>query len=370
VSIKTFEPSRLPHGLTLPAHTLRPSGRVIAAFLAVASVAAVGAALLTTFDPHAVVRALARADFSLIVAAVAVGAIIEVLRAQRAALMLRRRYPITLEQSFGAVVLSHAACRIVPIGPAGLGLQSLLTRRLASIPIVFSAGAFLACSILERLAAVPLLIFVLLTAHIPDWFRYILLGALAQTVVSLLIPLLAILTRFRLDRLRPRSRWGRKLRGAISDLENGLATIVAGGWRVVLSVIALSLAVAAGSVLRLTLLLAAFDLHASVHQIALLMVMGGLMGSMPVTVPGADAWATGRLLRLIHVIRPGAGGFVLLSSVIATVEAPLLAAGVLLWWALPHSKVSLRLGEIVALTRRSSGPQPAPHPVEVRLLQR
>jgi uncharacterized membrane protein YbhN (UPF0104 family) len=325
------------------------------------------AAVLTLFDPQAIVRGVLGANVALVVSAMAVGAVIELLRAQRAALMLRRRHRITLEQSFGAVVLSHAACRIIPIGPAGFGLQSLLARRLANIPIPFSAGVFLACSILERMMVIPLLGFVLVAVRIPDWVRYLLLGTLAQTVLALLLPVLAVLLRPRLGGLRPRSRWGCKLHGAIVDLESGLATIVAGGWRVALPAVALSFLITGGSLLRLIVLLAAFDLDASSHQIALLMVMGGLMGSMPVTTPGADAWATGKFVRLFHLLRPGASGFVLLSSVIAAIEAPLLAAGMLLWWAMPRSDVSLRLGEVVALARLRPTPQPAPYPVEVRM---
>jgi uncharacterized protein (TIRG00374 family) len=329
--------------------------------MAAIPLAAAGAVLFTMFDPRAVARAVARADAALVLLAMAVGAMIEIVRAQRAALMLRREHRITLEQSFGAVVLSHAACRIIPIGPAGFGLQSLLARRLANIPMPFSAGVFIACSILERMTAIPVIAFVLLAVHIPDWVRFLLLGTLAHTVLLLCLPLIAALTRHRVGKLTPRSRWGRRIHGAISDVESGLATIVAGGWRIALPAIGLSFLITAGSVLRLTALLAAFKLNASTHQVALLMVMGGLVGSMPVTIPGADAWATSKFLRLVHLLRPGAGGFVLLSSVIATIEAPLLAAGMLLWWSLPRSDVSLRLGELYALAwrpRRTYPPSP------------
>jgi hypothetical protein len=274
--------------------------------------------------------------------------------------MLRQEHPITLEQSFGAQVLSHAVCCVFPIGPTCFGLQSLLTRRLANIPMPYSMGVFLAGSILERLTALPLIAFVLFAMHLPQWVKIILLGMLLQNLVSLLFPFIAALMRAQVSRLTPRSNWAKKIVGAVTEIEDGLATIVAGGWRIALPAIALSFLITLGGILRLSLLLGAFELGASARQLALLMLMGGLVGSMPVKVPGADAWATGKLLRLTHVMGPGAGGFVLLFSVIATVESPLLATGVLLWWALSHSDVSLRLGELVALARQArSGPPPA-----------
>jgi hypothetical protein len=324
------------------------------------ALAAVGAVLMTMFDPGAVVRAVHRADVSLLLLAMAVGAVIQAMRAQRAALMLRQEHPITLEQSFGAQVLSHAVSSIFPIGPTCFGLQSLLTRRLANVPMPFSMGVFIACSILERLTALPLIAFVLFTMHLPQWVRIILLGTLLQNLASLLLPLVAALMHARVSRLAPHSHWARKIVGAVAEIENGLATIVAGGWRIALPTIALSFLITAGGILRLSLLLGAFELGTSMRQLALLVLMGGLVGSMPVKLPGADVWATGKLLRLTHIMGPGAGGFVLLFSVIATVESPLLATGVLLWWALPHSDVSLQLGELVALAQQTrSGPPPA-----------
>jgi hypothetical protein len=322
------------------------------------SLVAAGAVLTTMFDPRAVVQAVERADVSLLILAMALGAVIEVLRAQRAALLLRREHQITLEQSFGAQVLSRAASRLIPIGPACFGLQSLLTRRLANIPMPFSMGVFLACSVMDRFTTLPLIAFVLFAVHLPEWVKLILLGTLLQNLLSLLGPLIAAVMRRRVGQFAPHSSWGKKIIGVVADVGNGLAAIVAGGWRVALPAIALSFLITVGGILRLSLLLGAFELGASMHQLALLMLMGGLVGSMPVKLPGADVWATGKLLRLAHVIGPGAGGFVLLSGVIATVESPLLAAGVLLWWALPHSDVSLRLGEFVSLAQQTRGGHP------------
>jgi hypothetical protein len=157
--------------------------------------------------------------------------------------------------------------------------------------------------------------------------------------------------------LTPRSGWGRKLHGVITDIEDGLATIVAGGWRIAMPAISLSLLITAIVMLRLGLLLDAFDMDASSHQLVMLLLTGLLVGSMP--IPGADAWATGQLLRVVRLLGPGAAGFTLLSSVIATLAPPVLAAGVLLWWALPRSRVSLRCGELAALIRQPPGEQRA-----------
>jgi len=337
---------------------------IVTASLSLLSLAGTGATLLMMFDARAVLRSVERANIWYVLCAVALGVVIEVVRAQRGAIMLRREYPVSLEQSFGALVLSHAGCRVVPIGPVGFGLQSLLTRRLANIPMPYSMGVFLAGSILERASVLPLIAFVLFGMRLPAWVDLILAGTLLQNILSLVVPCVAALSQHRLGHIAPRSRWGRRVHGVITDLEDGLATMVAGGWRIAVPALCLSFLSTACGLLRLALLLRAFALTVSPHQIALLMVMGGLVGSMPVRVPGSDAWATGKLLRLVRLVGPGLGGFVLLSSVIATVEYPLLAAGVLLWWAMPPSSVSLRLGEVVALAQGPAvGPPTAPEVV-------
>jgi uncharacterized membrane protein YbhN (UPF0104 family) len=222
----------------------------------------------------------------------------------------------------------------------------------------FSTGVFLACSILDRVSTLPVIAFVLVMLQLPTWVRFLLLGMVVQNALSLLVPLIAVVLRARLSHFMPRSRWGKKIHGAIVDIEAGLAAIGAGGWRVALPALALSFLITSAVILRLGLLLSAFELDPSPHQFALLAVMALLVGNMPVTLPGADAWAAGKLLWLVQLLGPGAGGFVLVSSVIAAVESPLLAAGVLLWWALPRSDVSLRLGELTALARQPAGGRP------------
>jgi uncharacterized protein (TIRG00374 family) len=327
--------------------------------LSVVSLIAVVAVLGSMFDLRAVVGALERTNIWLVLWAVLLGALIEVLRAQRDALMLRREHRISLERCFGARVLSHGVTRIVPIGPACFALQGLLTRRLSGIPTPYSTGVFVAGSILERLAVMPLIAFVLWSMHLPGWVRLILLGMLVQNALSLLVPLAATVIRYPLSRHTPRSRWHRKVHGAITDIQNGLSVVVAGGWRVTLPALSLSFLISAGSFLRLAILLDAFDLDASAQQIALLLLMCGLVGSMPVRVPGSDAWATGKLLRLVKLGGAGAGGFVLLYSVLTMVEMPLFAAAILVWWALPPSSVSLRFGDVIALAKQPGGHPPS-----------
>jgi uncharacterized membrane protein YbhN (UPF0104 family) len=213
--------------------------------------------------------------------------------------------------------------------------------------------------VLDHLSIIPLLTLVLLAMHLPGWMRLLLLGALLHSVLSLVLPLLAAATRSRLGRLAPRPGWRQKLLGTIRQAEDGLAVIVSGGWRIAVSAAALSLLLAAMSLLRLALLLGAFELNPSPHQLVLLVLLGGMLGSVPIQLPGASAWATGKLLRLIHVLGPGASAFVLVSSVMGVVETPLLALGLLLWWALPHSRVSMRLSELVALSQESRSERPS-----------
>lgn len=337
---------------------------LVVAATATISLVAAGAAILALYDPHSVLRAVARAHVSLLLWALPVSAFTQVLRAQRVAVITRPHYRISLEQTFGARVLSRGVTSIVPLGPAGIGLEGLLLRRLAQIPIGFASGVFVACAVLDHVSVIPLLALAFLGMHLPEWIRLLLLGALVHSVLLLLVPLLAAVMRSRLGRMATaptrtgRHRWRTRLLVTMRQVDDGLAAMVAGGWRVAVSAFALSFLIVAASLLRLALLLAAFELKPSPHQLVLLLLMGGLMGSMPVQLPGASTWATGKLLRIIHVLGPGAGAFVLLSSVIGIVEAPLLALGMLVWWALPHSQMSFRLSELATLSQESRSEQP------------
>lgn len=312
----------------------------------------VGVALaLRSFDLHAVWRTLEGVDPTFLVLALAVGVALQVLRAQRAALLLRQKHQISLEQCFGAQVLSHAVQNIVPIGPGGYGLQGALARRLAGVPIPFAAGVFVSCGLLENLSVLPLVLTALLTMHLPEWLRLVLVCATVRSSLILLVPLIAALTRHRLRGLKPRSGWGRGLGRAMAEVEDGLATVVAGGWRSTLAVLGLSCLITAGCMLRLSLFVSAVDLRATPHQLALLLAMGGLMQSVPAAGPGANAWATSKLARLVHVAGAGAAGFGVLTGLLTAVESPVLAASILFWWALPHSRVRLRLAELISLAR-------------------
>src|SRR5579859_1676878 len=87
--------------------TVRERSGALAAFIVTVGVVAVAAAVIKTFDARAVWRAVEGADFSFLFLALVLGAFLQVLRAQRAALLLRREHQISLEQCFGAQVLSH-----------------------------------------------------------------------------------------------------------------------------------------------------------------------------------------------------------------------------------------------------------------------
>lgn len=329
------------------------------AAMAAISLMAVGTVILAMYDPHTVMRAVVGADISLLLWALVMGVVIQVLRAQRVKTIVCSRYRISLEQSFGARVLSHSVTGIVPLGPGGIALEGLLLRRFAQVPIAFSTGVFTVCGVLDRGSIIPILALALLVMHLPEWIRLFLLGTLMQSTLSLLIPLLAAVTRSRLSRFAPRSGWRTRIIRTIVQVDDGLAAVVAGSWRTGLPALALSFLIAAASLLRLALLLAAFGLRPAPGQVILLLLMVGLMGSMPVQIPGASAWATGKFLRFIHVLGPGAGAFVLLSSVVGMVEAPLLSLGMLVWWTLARSRVSFRLTELVVLSQESRGEQPS-----------
>lgn len=332
-------------------HTVVRSRPVLIAAVSWLSLIAGIAVVLRSFDTQAVWQALSGVDLSYFFLALAVGIGLQLLRAERAALLLRQQYPISLEHCFGAQVLSHAVENIIPIGPGGYGLQGALTRRLAGIPISFAVGVFVSCGLLENLSVLPLALTVLLTMHLPQWVRLILVGAMVRSSLILLVPVIAAATRQRLHGLSPRTGWGRRIGQIVVEMEDGLATVVAGGWRSTVPALGLSCLITAGSMLRISLFFGAVGFPASLHQLALLLVMGGLMQSVPVPLPGASAWATSKLARLVHIAGPGAASFGILTGLITAVESPIMAAGVLLWWTLPLSRVGLRLGDLVSLAR-------------------
>jgi hypothetical protein len=244
-----------------------------------------------------------------------------------------------------------------------MGLRSLLTYRINNIPLLFSAGVFLVADVLDSSALLPLLAYLVGMVSMPVWLRLLLSGVLAQTVFFLLIPLVGgslatLLLRAAGDRatgrLQPVAR-------AVERAVGGMAAVVRGDWKRTALVIFLTMSMTALGMLRLALLLHAFALQAGFKQLCLLMILSSLVGRLPFPIPGAGTWATAKALAVAGVAGSGAGGYILILRTMSSIETPILALGVLLWWCLPWRHSTIRLKEIRQLR---SGPQPVAVPIE------
>jgi uncharacterized membrane protein YbhN (UPF0104 family) len=140
-----------------------------------------------------------------------------------------------------------------------------------------------------------------------------------------------------------------------------MALVTRGDWKRTALVISLTISMTMLGMLRLELLLLAFGLHASFNQLCLLMILSSLVGRLPIPIPGAGTWAAAKALAVAGVRGSGVGGYILVMRTISSIETPILALGVLLWWSLPWSPSTIRLRDI---RQMRSGAQPVPVPIE------
>jgi hypothetical protein len=137
----------------------------------VASVTVTGAFLIHSFGLQQVAAEASRANLWPIVGAVALGAVIQVVRAQRTRYLLGQQRPVSLFHSFAAIVVGHGIGDLVPLAPGGPVLRSVLTQRLTRIPVAFSSGVYIVEGVLDVLAPAVLVPYLLFVVSLPAWAR-------------------------------------------------------------------------------------------------------------------------------------------------------------------------------------------------------
>jgi uncharacterized membrane protein YbhN (UPF0104 family) len=338
--------------------------RYRAFFVTLASMLIASAFVTHVFGLHHVLRALERADPYMVMTAFMIGAIVQVLRGKRAAIMLSQDRPVTTWQSFSTMIVADGLGSLIPIVPGGAALRYVLTRRVTGVPVAFCAGVFMIESVLDSIGISAIIVCLLVLMRLPAWLIVALLGALVQSAAFLAFAALATPLRNYLLRhwagcasqraryiggggLARFQRWLYSLCLMGDRMVAGFGAVTACGWRTVMPVITLSLAMTALSLVRLEFLLRAFELDATINQVLIMMVLSGLVGIMPLKVPASGTWATTKLLRVVRLVGPGAGGFVIFSRLISSSESLLLALPVLGWWSMVQGAEAMHLGDLL-----------------------
>ena len=108
----------------------------------------------------------------------------------------------------------------------------------------------------------------------------------------------------------------------------------------------LTLLSTAVAMLQLKLLLMSVRLPAFAAQLCLLLIFSSIVGCLPLPVPGAGTLAMTKSLAGAGVLGIGIPGFTLVTSAVSTIETPLLAICILMWWSLRRSPFSIGWKEI------------------------
>jgi uncharacterized protein (TIRG00374 family) len=319
------------------------------------SVPAAAAIFISMYSPGRVLDAIESASLPLIVLAFLSGVLIETFKAGRASLMLSCCRPISVRETFGINVVSHGIGHLLPFAPATMALRSLLVNRMKGIPVFFSAGVFLAADVLDNSVLLPLLAYLLAMVPLPVWQRVLLVGVLVQSVVILVIPFLGgsfatLLTRVAGSRF---PGWLQRVLEAVDGTASGMATVVRGGWKLAALVMLLTASSLLVGMLRFELFLHAFSLSADWTQLCWLMILASLVGRLPFPVPGAGVWATTKALKIAAIAGPGIGGYILVLRTISSIETPLLALGVLLWWGIFGNSSTIGWRDFRSVWRRA-----------------
>jgi uncharacterized membrane protein YbhN (UPF0104 family) len=209
--------------------------------------------------------------------------------------------------------------------------------------------------VLDSAALIPLLVYLLTMVPLPVWQRILFGGVLVQSTLFLLVPLLggylgSLLPRVAVNNGMPALI--RRIAHIVECAMTDVAAIVSGGWKRAVLLVCLTVSMALLGMLRLALLLHAFGLQVTWHQLCLLMIFSSLVGNLPIPIPGAGTWATAKALAVAGVAGSGIGGYILVIRAISSTETPLLALCVLAWWSLPWSRTSLHLKDLHALRKR------------------
>jgi hypothetical protein len=279
--------------------------------------------------------------------------------------MLSRERPVTLQDSYGAMVVGHGIGDLVPVVPGGPALRCVLTERLTRIPPAFSAGVYMLEGILDGLGPALLAAYLLLALALPAWTRGILSITLAQSVLLLLVPLILWQLSRRIGRPLQTLRRGplARLTHLGHELSKGLQSVVSQDRGAGLSILGLSLLVTIVAAAQLTLFLHAFSLTASVRDTLLVLVLTLASGSIPIKIPGFGTLAAAAVLPVAGFHGPGLAGYVLVSRAVFSSETTVLAAVVLSWWTITRNRCFSGMSELFRLSRRARGGESMPLPL-------
>lgn len=323
--------------------------RASALFLPIASIVVAAIVVPVMYGSSNVLTVLGHVNVGLIAGAFLIGGIIEVIRAGRTTLLLSQYRPIGFEETFGVQVVSHGFGHLIPFAPTTTALRCLLTHRVNGTPWQSSAGVFLGADMLDRAALLPLVLYPLASQVLPAWQRLLMSGLVVQSVALCLLLLAGgKITGFGLQMCRKIGTGKFVKRGmAMTDsVMTGMSMVSSCGTKKALSVASLTLLSTAVAMLQLKLLLMSVGLPASPAQLCLLLIFSSLVGCLPLPVPGAGTLATAKSLAGAGVLGSGIPGFTLVTSAVSTIETPLLAVCILMWWSLRCSPFSIGWREI------------------------
>jgi hypothetical protein len=308
--------------------------------MVIVSIAAALVFVTLSFGVRDVLGALSDVHRTSIVSAVILGVLIQVLRAQRARYLLKQNGEITLGHSYGSMVVSHGIGDLLPLAPAGPLLRSTLTHRFTRIPVAFSSGVFMVEGLLDGIGPAILAAYLFLTVPLPAWVRIVCAIALAQLVLLVLVPVASRLAHGRAPIGTHEGR-RRKLLDLGDQLAAGLAILTARPG-VALSTIGFSLLITAAAAFQSALFLQAFELQSSIAHLCLFLTLSMAAGSLPVKIPGFGTATTAAFLPAAGIHGAGVAGFILITRLISSAQAPVLAALVVMWWGLRRPSLQSR----------------------------
>jgi hypothetical protein len=308
-----------------------------------ASAVAGGVLLTKMYGVDPLVTTLLHANRAQLVLAVVIGAVIQLVRAQRSAVLLSGDHRVRLDDAYHGMVVGHGIGDLVPIAPCGVALRCFLTERLSRLSLSFSAGVFMLEGVLDGLGPALLTGCLLLTLNLPTWLRILLVATLAQALFLFSVPFVAQILR-RSSRLSLLPGWITRFIALGEDVADGLVSGLARGFGTILSVVGCSLLITALGAVQLVLFLSAFSLTTSLGGVLLILVLTLAAGSLPIKIPGSGTVATAAVLQVAGIHGAHVAGFVLMSRVVLSSETTLLACGTLAWWCATGKMHDLRVG--------------------------
>jgi hypothetical protein len=297
-----------------------------------ASAAVAGLFLAHMYGPRQIASAASSANIWLLLEAVGVGALIQIVRAQRSRWLLGQWHPVSLSHSYAAMVVGHGIGDLVPIAPGGPVLRTVLTERLTGIPIAFSSGVYVLEGMLDVIAPALLIPYFLLMLPLPGWIHWVLIGVVVQaTLLLALLVVLALGSRVLPEGRLPHFAVSRLLRLS-RQITEGLRAFTSGGPKRCLLIFGISMLLIVLTLGQLTLFLHAFALKGSVDGRLLLLVVMLSAGSIPIKIPALGTISAAAALPVAGITGPAVGGYLLTSQFVLSSESVVLAALVLGWW--------------------------------------